>query len=66
MKKITLTLVCLAAVTMSVVAQEQPAADNSAKNQRDRSGETLTSVDQSNSPEDTKLTAAIRRAVGRR
>jgi hyperosmotically inducible protein len=63
MKKITLTLVCLAAVTMSVVAQEQPAADNSAKNQRDRSGETLTSVDQSNSPEDTKLTAAIRRAV---
>ena len=63
MKKITLTLVCLAAITMSVVAQEQPAADNSAKNQRDRSGETMTSGDQSNSPEDTKLTAAIRRAV---
>ena len=63
MKKITLTLVCLAAITMSVVAQEQPAADNSAKNQRDRSGETMTSGDQSNSSEDTKLTAAIRRAV---
>ena len=63
MKKITLTLICLAAVTMSVVAQEQPAADNSAKNQRDRSGETMTSGDQSNSPEDTKLTASIRRAV---
>jgi len=63
MKKITLTLVCLAAVTMSVIAQEQPAADNSAKNQRDRSGETMTSGDQSNNAEDTKLTAAIRRAV---
>ena len=63
MKKITLTLVCLAAITMSVVAQEQPAADNSAKNQRDRTGETMTSGDQSNSSEDTKLTAAIRRAV---
>ena len=63
MKKITLTLVCLAAVTMSVLAQEQPAADNSAKNQRDRSGETMTSGDQSNNAEDTKLTAAIRRAV---
>jgi len=63
MKKITLTLVCLAAVAMSVIAQEQPAADNSAKNQRDRSGETMTSGDQSNNAEDTKLTAAIRRAV---
>ena len=29
-----------------------PAADNTSKNQRDRSGETRTSGDQSNSPED--------------
>ncbi len=46
------------------MAQEkQPAADNTAKNERDRSGETKTSGDQSNSPEDVKLTAAVRRAV---
>ena len=63
MKKITLSLLCLAAFTMSGIAQEQTEADNTAKNQRDRSGETLTSGDQSNSPEDIKLTAAIRRAV---
>jgi osmotically-inducible protein OsmY len=63
MKQTTLTLLCFAAVTISALAQEQPAADNTAKNQRDRSGGTMTSGDQSNSPEDTKLTAAIRRAV---
>lgn len=38
-------------------------ADNTARNQRDRSGETKTSGDQSESPEDIKITAAIRRAV---
>ena len=37
--------------------------DNSAKNQRDRAGETKTSGDQSNSSEDTKVTADIRRAI---
>ena len=63
MKTITLTLACLAAVTLSVAAQEKPAADNTAKNTRDRSGETATSGDQSNSSEDIQLTAAIRRAV---
>ena len=63
MKQTTLSLLCLAAFAVSGIAQEQPAADNTAKNQRDRSGETMTSGDQSNSPEDTKLTAAIRRAV---
>jgi len=39
------------------------AADNTAKNERDRSGDTKTSGDQSESPEDIKITAAIRRAV---
>lgn len=47
----------------SAIAQDTPAADNTRKNQRDRSGETLTSGDQSNSSEDVKITAAIRRAV---
>jgi hyperosmotically inducible protein len=63
MKRITLSLLCLAAFTMSGVAQENTAADNTAKNQRDRSGETLTSGDQSNSQEEINLTAAIRRAI---
>jgi hyperosmotically inducible protein len=36
---------------------------NTAINQRDRSGDTKTSGDQSNTAEDTKITAAIRRAI---
>ena len=48
---------------MSALAQDTPAADNTSKNQRDRSGETMTSGDQSNSPEDVQITATIRRAV---
>ncbi len=63
MKKITISLFCLSVFTLSAIAQESPAADNTGRNERDRSGETLTSGDQSNSSEDTKITAAIRRAV---
>lgn len=73
MKQITLTLLLAVGFTLSGIAKEKPAAtqspkdntpaDNTAKNQRDRSGDTKTSGDQSNSPEDIKLTAAIRRAV---
>ena len=37
--------------------------DNSGKNERDRSSETQTSGDQSNSKEDMNTTAAIRRAM---
>ena len=63
MKKISLTLLVASAFTLSAIAEEKKAADNTAKNERDSSGETLTSGDQSNSPEDIKITAAIRRAV---
>jgi hyperosmotically inducible periplasmic protein len=63
MKQITLSLLCISAFTLSAIAQDTPAADNTKKNQRDRSGETKTSGDQSNSSEDVKITAAIRRAV---
>jgi hyperosmotically inducible protein len=63
MKKITISIFCLSLVTLSALAQDTPAADNTSKNQRDRSGETRTSGDQSNSSEDVKITAAIRRAV---
>ena len=63
MKKITLSLFCLSLFALSAIAQDTPAADNTRKNERDRAGETKTSGDQSNSPEDVKTTAAIRRAV---
>jgi hyperosmotically inducible periplasmic protein len=65
MKQTILSFLCLSALTLSAVAQDNPAADNTEKNQRDRSGETKTSGDQSNSSEDVKITAAIRRAVVR-
>src|SRR6478672_4375910 len=63
MKHITLSLLCLSALTITAIAQDGADADNTKKNQRDRSGETQTSGDQSNRSEDVKLTAAIRRAV---
>ena len=62
MKQITISICCLSLFTLSALAQD-PAADNTSKNQRDRSGETRTSGDQSNSNEDVQLTATIRRAV---
>jgi hyperosmotically inducible periplasmic protein len=62
MKRLTLSLLCLSILTLPALAQDKP-ADNSARNERDRSGETKTSGDQSNSSEDIKITAAIRRAV---
>jgi hyperosmotically inducible protein len=63
MKKITLSLLCVCVFTLSALAQDTPAADNTSKNQRDRSGETRTSGDQSNSPKDVQITATIRRAI---
>jgi len=62
MKRTTLSLICISSLALSAVAQETK-PDNSAKNQRDRAGETKTSGDQSNSLEDTKVTADIRRAI---
>ena len=43
--------------------EKKPAADNTQKNERDRSGESKTPGDQSNSPGDLKITQAIRHAV---
>jgi hyperosmotically inducible periplasmic protein len=63
MKKITIPIICLSLFTLSALAQDTAAADNTSKNQRDRSGETRTSGDQSNSSEDVKTTATIRRAI---
>jgi len=46
-------------------AQANPntAPDNSAVNQRDRDQQNLTPIDQSNKPEDVKMTREIRRAI---
>ena len=63
MKRTVLSLLCLGVLACSVAAQDTPEADNTGKNQRDRSGETKTSGDQSNRSDDVKITAAIRRAV---
>jgi hyperosmotically inducible periplasmic protein len=65
MKRILLALVSIAALGLTALAADDKTAspDNTAKNQRDRSGQTKTSGDQSNSPADLKITAAIRRAV---
>jgi hyperosmotically inducible periplasmic protein len=65
MKQIILSLLSVSVLTLSAIAQETPAADNTKKNERDRSGEAKTSGDQSNNPEDIKITAAIRSAVVR-
>ena len=65
MKRVTLSLLCLSTLTFSAFAEDNstPAANNSGRNERDRSGDTKTSGDQSNSTPDIKMTAAIRRAV---
>ena len=65
MKRTLLTLACLSVVGVAVITadDEKTKADNTAMNQRDRSGETTTSGDQSNSPADLKVTQAIRSAL---
>ena len=64
MKQTLLLLACLSAVSLTTLtADEKTQADNTAINQRDRSGETETSGDQSNSSSDLKITQAIRQAI---
>ena len=55
----TVSLLSLAAVA----ADEKTNPDNTALNKRDRSGETNTSGDQSNSSADLKTTQAVRQAL---
>jgi len=64
MKRILLALVCLSAVSSAAMAaDDETKADNTAINERDRSRETQTSGDQSNSSADLKITQAIRQAL---
>jgi hyperosmotically inducible protein len=65
MKQTLLALACLSALSLAALAEDNEKAkpDNTATNERDRSGETKTSGDQSNSSADLKITQAIRRAL---
>ena len=64
MKRTLLILACLCAVSLAAIAaDDKTKADNTATNERDRSGETQTSGDQSNSSADLKITQAIRQAL---
>jgi hyperosmotically inducible periplasmic protein len=64
MKHTLLVLACLSTVSLAAVAaDEKTKPDNTAVNQRDRSGETETSGDQANNAADLKITQAIRQAL---
>jgi osmotically-inducible protein OsmY len=64
MKRTLLALACLSGVSLAALAgYETTKSDNTATNERDRSGETKTSGDQSNSSADLKTTQAIRQAL---
>ena len=52
-------------LSLSALAEDKKAPDNTETNERDKSGETRTPVDQSNTPEDLQITQNIRRAVVR-
>jgi hyperosmotically inducible protein len=64
MKRTLLALACLSALSLAALAgDEKTKPDNTATNERDRSGETKTSGDQTNSSADLKTTQAIRQAL---
>jgi osmotically-inducible protein OsmY len=65
MKRTFLTLACLSAFTLAASGADNQKSkpDNTATNERDRSGETKTPGDQSNSSADLKVTQAIRQAL---
>src|SRR5678815_3244984 len=64
MKRTLLALAYLSALSLAAMAAEDKTKpDNTATNERDRSGETKTSGDQSNSSADLKTTQAIRQAL---
>src|SRR5439155_2198321 len=65
MKRTLLALACLSALSLAAFAADDEKAkpDNTAINERDRSGETQTSGDQSNSSADLKITQVIRQAL---
>ncbi len=64
MKQTLLILACLSTVSVAAMAaDDETKPDNTAINERDRSNDTQTSGDQSNSSADLKITQAIRQAL---
>ena len=65
MKRNLLAIAYLSAFTLAALAADDKKTepDNTAINERDRSGDTKTSGDQSNSSADLKITQAIRQAL---
>ena len=64
MNRTLLVLACLGTVTLAAMAADDKTKPyNTALNERDRSGETQTSGDQSNSSADLKTTQAIRQSL---
>ena len=64
MKQTLLVLACLSTVSLAAMAaDDETKPDNTAINERDRSNDTQTSGDQSNSSADLKITQAIRQAL---
>ena len=65
MKRNLLAIAYLSAFTLAALAADDKKTepDNTATNERDRSGDTKTSGDQSNSSADLKITQAIRQAL---
>src|SRR6476469_3088621 len=64
MKHTLLVLACLSTVSLAAMAaDDKTKPDNTAINERDRSNDTQTSGDQSNSSADLKITQAIRQAL---
>src|SRR5882762_6788617 len=63
-KQASLALASFSIISLSAMAADEKVnPDNTAANQRDRSGKTATSGDQSNSSADLKITQAIRQAL---
>jgi len=63
-KRTSVTLAGVSIMNLTALAADQKVdANNTATNQRDRSGETKTSGDQSNTSADLQITQAIRRGL---
>jgi osmotically-inducible protein OsmY len=56
-------LAAIPVLSLSALAADDKAPDNTKKNERDKAGDTRTPADQSNAPDDLKLVQNIRHAV---
>jgi hyperosmotically inducible periplasmic protein len=63
MKRILMIFASAALAALAGAEESKKDADNTGRNERDRTGETKTPLDQSNDPADVKITRDIRLAV---